>query len=323
MQHQVSVIIPIYNVEKYIERCVRSLMEQTLDNIEYIFVNDCTPDKSMDILRKVIADYPNRQEDIYIINHQKNSGSAIVRNTGLHIATGEYLIYCDSDDWIEPDMYGDMYNKAKETDADIVVTDFYNEYASYFKIKQQPYSNDNIQCVSDMLSGKLHCGTWNKLVRRELYLQNNISFPVGVNMWEDVATMIPICYYAKKIVYLPKAYYHYVQTNGNSYTKKVTEKSLQDMIEVIKRLEAFLHSKHLNLLGKLNYMKLSVKLRALINTKGTQQQIYCRLYPESTPYMLSYEQMSYCWRIALKFVSWRLLFLFNLMVRCASVLKGN
>ena len=80
--------------------------------------------------------------------------------------------------------------------------------------------------------------------------------------------MTLICCYTKKIVYLPKAYYHYVQTNGNSYKKKVTEKSLQNMIEVIKRLEVFLQSKYLDLLGKLNYMKLSVKLRGLINTKG-------------------------------------------------------
>ena len=77
-------------------------------------------------------------------------------------------------------------------------------------------------------------------------------------------TMIPICYYAKEIVYLPKAYYHYVQTNGNSYTRKVSEKSLQDMMEVIRRLETFIQSKHLDLLGELNYMKLSVKLNVLI-----------------------------------------------------------
>lgn len=314
---KVSVVIPIYNVEKFIERCVRSLMEQTLDNIEYIFVNDCTPDRSMDILRKVIADYPNRQEDIHIINHQKNSGSAIVRNTGLYTATGEYLIYCDSDDWIEPDMYGDMYNKAKEANADIVVTDFYNEYASCSKIKHQPYPNNSIQCISDMLSGKLHCGTWNKLVRREIYFQNNISFPDGVDMWEDVATMIPICYYAKKIVYLPKAYYHYVQTNSNSYTKKVSEKSLQDMMEVIKRLGIFLQLNHWDLLDKLNYMKLSVKLNALISAKGQQQQLYAGMYPEATSHILSYTQMSYYWRIALKFVSLNMLFVFNGMRKVA------
>lgn len=98
---KVSVIIPVYNVEKYIEHCARSLMEQTLMDIEYIFVDDCTPDHSMEILQRVLTDYPERLESIRIIHHTQNSGLATVRNTGLQIAQGEYIIHCDSDDWVE------------------------------------------------------------------------------------------------------------------------------------------------------------------------------------------------------------------------------
>lgn len=236
---KVSVIIPVYNVEKYIEHCARSLMEQTLMDIEYIFVDDCTPDHSMEILQRVLTDYPERLENIRIIHHTQNSGSAAVRNTGLQIAQGEYIIHCDSDDWVEPDMYKAMYAKAKETDADIVVTDFYYECADHTSIQEQNYPDNPLFCVKKMLAGELHCGTWNKLVRKAIYVENNISFPDGVNMWEDVLTTISLCFHSAKIVYLPKAYYHYVQFNANSYTQRMSEKSLRNQIEAIKRLEIF------------------------------------------------------------------------------------
>ena len=95
----VSVIIPIYNVEKYIERCVRSLMEQTLNDIEYIFVNDCTPDRSIEILQRTIAEYPQRKKYIQILTHDRNRGSACARNNGVKAATGEYIIHCDMISW--------------------------------------------------------------------------------------------------------------------------------------------------------------------------------------------------------------------------------
>lgn len=117
---RISVIVPIYNVKLYIERCVRSLMEQTLENIEFIFVNDCTPDDSMDILHYVLEEYPKRREQIKIIEHETNRGISAVRNTGLKNATGQYIIYCDSDDWVEKNMYEKLLVKALETSADIV-----------------------------------------------------------------------------------------------------------------------------------------------------------------------------------------------------------
>ena len=123
---RISVIVPIYNVKLYIERCVRSLMEQTLENIEFIFVNDCTPDDSMDILHYVLEEYPKRREQIKIIEHETNRGISAVRNTGLKNATGQYIIYCDSDDWVEKNMYEKLLVKALETSADIVGCDFFD-----------------------------------------------------------------------------------------------------------------------------------------------------------------------------------------------------
>lgn len=311
---KVSVIVPVYKAEKYIERCVRSLMEQTLEDIEYIFVNDCTPDSSMDILRQVIADYPERQKSIQIIGHEKNLGSASVRNSGLNVSTGEYIIYCDSDDWVEKEMYEEMYHKARETEADVVGTDFYNEYISYSSLQKQVFPSDNLSCVKRMLRGELHCGACNKLVRRDIYSQNGIHFPDGVNMWEDVLTMIPVCFYSSKIVYLPKAYYHYSQFNTNSYTQRMSKNSLLNLIEAIQRLEVFLKLYELSDLEEsLCYMKLTVKLNLLLNSTGKQQCVWNRLYPEAAPYSFSYTQMSAYWRIALKFAFIGLLPVFNAM----------
>ena len=104
-QPKVSVVIPVYGVEKYIERCARSLFEQTMqEGIEYIFVDDCSPDRSIEILEKVLKEYPHREPQVKIIQHSKNQGIFYTRNTGVENATGEYIIHCDSDDWVEPDI---------------------------------------------------------------------------------------------------------------------------------------------------------------------------------------------------------------------------
>lgn len=121
-------IIPVYNVGKFIERCVRSLMEQTMDNVEYIFVDDASPDNSIQILQKVIADYPNRRDNVRILTHAENKGLPAARNTGLAVATGEYIFHCDSDDFVEKDLLSTLYETARNENADIVWSDYYISY---------------------------------------------------------------------------------------------------------------------------------------------------------------------------------------------------
>lgn len=111
---KVSVCVPIYCVEKYIEQCARSLFEQTLNDIEFVFVDDCSPDKSVDVLERIIKDYPQRLEQIKLIRHEKNQGHCGVFKTLLTNASGKYVITCDSDDWVELDMYEKMYQKQKK-----------------------------------------------------------------------------------------------------------------------------------------------------------------------------------------------------------------
>ena len=118
--YKVSVLVPIYGVEHYIERCARSLFEQTYPNLEYVFVNDCTPDRSVDILKQVMESYPNRVDAVKVINHNTNRGIAAARNTLIDNAVGDYVCYVDSDDWLELDAIEKLVKKLMESGAEIV-----------------------------------------------------------------------------------------------------------------------------------------------------------------------------------------------------------
>lgn len=124
---KISVIVAVYGVENYIEKCVRSLFEQTLDAVEYIFVNDDTPDNSIVILKSVLDEYSERKNNTHIINFETNTGVANARTVGMKLATGKYMIHCDLDDYLEDDALEVLYKEAVKTDADIVTCDYYRE----------------------------------------------------------------------------------------------------------------------------------------------------------------------------------------------------
>ncbi len=216
---KVSICVPIYNSEQYIETCAHSLFRQTLEDIEYIFVNDCTPDKSIDILRHIASQYPKRTNQIKIVNHHTNKGIAAVRNTCLQNATGEYIIYCDSDDWVEPDIYQCMYNKAIETQADIVWCKYdttLDPIVLFSPKTGETYTN--IDYIKRICLGQFHGATWNKLIKRNILIDNSLHFVEGCNMMEDESMILRILCFAHNIQYVDKILYHYVQ-HKNSITR--------------------------------------------------------------------------------------------------------
>ena len=129
---KVSIIVPVYNVEKYIKKCASSLFEQTYPNIEYIFVNDASTDNSLDTLKHIAKN--NLHQHITIVENKHNSGSSATRNNAINIATGEYITFCDSDDWVEPTAIEEMVNTMISHNADIVVTPFYTNTFNQEKI---------------------------------------------------------------------------------------------------------------------------------------------------------------------------------------------
>ena len=121
---KVSIIVPVYGVEKYIERCACSLFEQTLDDLEFIFVDDSSPDDSIEKLQTLILKYPNRIPQVRIIRHDVNRGLPAARQTGIRVASGDYIIHCDSDDWIDLDLCETLYLKASENSSDVVIYNY-------------------------------------------------------------------------------------------------------------------------------------------------------------------------------------------------------
>lgn len=210
---KVSVLVPVYGVEKYIERCARSLFEQTLDDIEFIFVDDCTPDRSIEILKSVIDEYRLRlAEKKYVVRIERmltNSGLAAVRKHGIQLATGDYIIHCDSDDWVDVTMYEKMYNHAIGNKSDLVICDYvisngYKESEKVFRKNISDCSRDAV--FKRLLTTSALNPVWSAMSKRELY--NDIMFPLGA-MSEDKTIMIQLAWKALKITYLPEALYYY------------------------------------------------------------------------------------------------------------------
>lgn len=242
---KVSVVVPIYNVSQYIERCVRTLFEQTLQEIEYIFVNDCTPDNSMDILNRLVEEYPLRKSSVRIINHVQNQGLACSRIDGIKMASGKYLAHCDSDDWVDTDLYEKLFNKAEETGADITICDFQCEYSSNRKPEKivTNFNGTPRQALENMHKESFYCMVWRALFRREFVIEHNLLPLPHVDMWEDVCVTIPAFYYANRIAKVDDAICHYYVNDQSYSANSARPKLYEDRKATIRHLEQFFSDK--------------------------------------------------------------------------------
>ncbi|MBS5681554.1 MAG: glycosyltransferase [Clostridium sp.] len=202
---KVSVIVPIYNVEKYLEKCINSLLSQTLEDIQIILVNDGSKDNSGNIAKE----YEKNNKDRVIYVEKENGGLSDARNYGLKYATGDFIAFLDSDDYIEKNAYEEMYNKAIEGNADYVECDFIWEFPNKIRVdKQYPYKNKK-----EMLSF-VRVVAWNKLIKRQLITDNNLEFPKGLR-YEDVEFTYKLIPFINKFAYVDKPFIHYVQREGS------------------------------------------------------------------------------------------------------------
>ena len=283
---KVSVIVPIYNVEKYIERCARSLFEQTLGDIEYIFVNDCTPDNSVEILQKIILEYPVRKEAIHIINHHKNTGQSGARMTGMTIATGDYIIHCDADDWVELDMYERMYDTAVGTKSDAVVCDIVMRFQSHSHYLRYDNEHDDHQLMYDCLApiSVVYCSMCNRLVSRNVFQKHTIKPFEGVNMWDDVGLTTRLRYYIDKTTVINKPFYNYNKQNEICTTNRNLIDRIKEQVLCAKLLEDFFISESADDKYRLfiSSLKLSSKSELLFddNSKDKINQ-WMSLFPEA------------------------------------------
>lgn len=285
MAKKVSVVVPIYKVEQFIGRCVKSLLEQTLCEVEYIFVDDASPDRSIEILQDVIAQYPNRQPDIKLITHRQNQGLPAARNTGLAEASGEYIFHCDSDDYMELDMLESLYNKAKECDADVVWCDFFLSFEKSERYMKQPEYATSLDALKAMLSGAMKYNVWNKLVKRSLYVGNKISFPTGYGMGEDM-TMMMLFAKAHRVAYVPCAYYHYIKLNTGAFSQTYSDKHLIELKYNVRRIVDYMREHFGGQLDReLSFFKLDVKFPFLITDDSRKYRLWQEWYPEANQYI--------------------------------------
>lgn len=301
---KVSVIVPVYKVEKFIERCARSLMGQSLQDVEYIFVDDATPDDSIQILNRVIADYPDKIHSVKILTHEKNQGLPAARNTGLAAATGEYIFHCDSDDYVEPNMLKSLYRVAKERQADIVWCDWYLSFETNERYMKQPSYSTPIEALKAMLGGAMKYNVWNKLVRHSLYTNNGISFPSGYGMGEDM-TMMLLFAHAKKVAYLPKAFYHYVKLNTNAFSQTYSEKHLEELRYNVQNIESKLKELFGDALEQeISFLKLEAKFPFLLFGDKCKRELWREWYPEANRYILKNRNISTRSRI-IQWCAWK------------------
>lgn len=281
----ISVIIPIYNVSGFIGRCVESLMRQSFRDVEYIFVDDATPDDSIAKLEAVLEKYPERKENVRILHHEKNKGLPAARNTGLAAAGGEFIFHCDSDDFVEPDMLEKMYAAAKENDADIVWCDWYLTFGKSERYMRQPDYGSPMEALKGMLTGKMKYNVWNKLVRRTLYADNSISFPAGYGMGEDM-TMMMLFACARKVIYVPEAFYHYVKLNGGAFSQTYSPRHLEELKHNVGRVCGFMVSKFPGELEReLGLFKLDVKYPFIISDRKEKYRLWSEWYPEANKFI--------------------------------------
>lgn len=272
---KVSVIVPVYKVEKYIRQCAVSLFSQTLDDLEYIFVNDCTPDNSMKIIDEVLAEFPSRRHQVKIINHSQNKGATLSRKEGLAAARGEYVIYCDSDDWVERDMYESMYNEAKTHDVDIVICDYFEDYCGRNSIAHvQQLSTDKKEIFENINQGKLQAYLVDKMIKREFLLKLSINQSDTITLWDDMSIILPLLLSTDNIYKLNRPMYHYMMFNAGSITSNIDfEKKTRSMLLATECIRDFLIRNNLFERFELQYKCLMLKATSLLITKESCRNI--------------------------------------------------
>lgn len=256
---KVSIIVPVYNVEKYIHKCLDSLVNQTLKELEFIFVNDGSPDSSS----KIIKEYAKKDKRIKLLN-KENGGQATARNLGLEHAKGEYIAFLDSDDYVKENMYETLYNRAKKDNLDIVICNNYLVYKDSIVENDPGITNKKEKIISPREYVTLSPSPWNKIIRHEYLIKEKFKFPEGI-IYEDLASIPLLGLSNPKIVYLNTCLHYYVQSDSSTMRNKEYKSKYEDIFTATEYLYTNMIDKgynkeleymltyHLLYLGSLNF----------------------------------------------------------------------
>jgi glycosyltransferase involved in cell wall biosynthesis len=276
---KISVIIPVYNMELYINRCLNSIIEQTFTDFEVILVNDNSQDASPSICN----DYSYKDKRIRVIHNSVNQGSSISRKIGLDNSYGEYIQFIDSDDWIERNMFDLLYSAAVYADYDVIWHDFFDydlscreqniDYLSNIEIYKNFFDNESGITPS----------VWNKFTKREILLQ--VNFPKAMQ-WEDLVISVQLINKAVKIKHLPEAFYHHV--NNPSSVSKNKERKIKGLMDIFENLTVaidycreYLSSDFIQLEPELSACVNRFKFEGIFIKELRNSNLFLQLYPES------------------------------------------
>lgn len=273
---KISVIVPVYNVEKYLSQCIESILSQTFTDFELLLVDDGSTDNS----GKICDEYARGNSRIRVF-HKENGGVASARQLGVDKAKGVYSIHADSDDWVEPNMLERMYLKIIETRADMVITDFFSDKdgISCQYIKQRTSKTISADILNEILVGNLVGSLWNKLIRHSIYRDYKIRFIPNIDFCEDVLTLAQlfILNVKIKVAYLHEAFYHYCSYNFNSITRNYTRKSFHTQQQYVEALKKILPDKYDK---TIEIVAFKIKVGAFYHGVLTEREFY-RYMPTS------------------------------------------
>lgn len=306
----ISVITPIYNVKPFVTKCVESLMAQTFDDVEYIFVDDASTDGSIPVLESIVARHPEKK--VKILHHEVNKGLPSARKTGYEAATGEYIFNCDGDDWVESTLLEKMYAAVSKNDSDYAYCDFFLTYEHTERYMACPaYSTAEDALRKGYLAGAMKYNVWNKLIRRSLY--EGVEFPVDHRKGGEDMIMFYVLSRAKSVIHVPEALYHYVKYNENAISEKFSEQRLIDIrYNADYAISSVLKNCAEDLTTYIAFFKLNVKLPFLITDDPVKHQIWKEWYPEANRFALNNKDLPLRTRLLQWFASKDLWFLVRL-----------
>ncbi len=243
---KVSFIIPMYGVAPYIERCARSLFDQTLESCEFIFVDDSSPDNCSSLLMELVtAEFPHLQNRITMIRNASNLGVSETRNIALRVAKGEFVIFVDGDDWVDSELAEDLLIEEIVNNADVVSSNFYRCRGEARSYANAPFIGGRIGSLHLLASQSfaIENRIWGLLIRRSLIVENEISFDPEITLGEDYLFLMKVLYHARNIAHIDAPLYCYRVDNAASSMNTISESHTKSYSMAIEKVEKFLTSR--------------------------------------------------------------------------------
>lgn len=316
---KVSILVPVYNVEKYISKCAISLFEQTYSNIEYVFVNDCTKDRSIDVINNILLNYPARQGQVKIIEHEKNKGVAAARNTAVNNATGEFLMYVDSDDYIENNMVETLVRNAIENKSDIAICDYFLSFKGREYYVNNYYTTDVNEFLKMLLIRKADPSLCCKLYKTSFYKGSGVFFIEGINYGEDYLVLVKLFSTAKMVTKVASPLYHYVKYNNTSSTNNITISSIENIVKI----NEIIYNMFNNIPGFKTIVNVSILRNKLGLIKMSRPSLYGLIIPLYCDVEKEYSRyLDFRDRVLIMLEKTRISFLIYLYCRLGVLLKS-